>query len=178
MGKIVARILVVIFVLIALFVTVNLLAYNDYEVAEFGNTSLVIVDDHLKEYGYNNGDLLIVSRSNNDKIIVGDKIIYYVGESVNSSTAINVGAVSEISDDGSQFFILKDDKNTLGDSVNKDRVLGSTDSTKVCPTLGGVLGVLESRAGYLLIILLPTVVIFAYLIRKVVVELKEDEKKN
>ena len=176
MGKIVARILVVIFVLIALFVTVNLLAYNDYEVAEFGNTSFVLVDDHLKEFGYDKGDLLVVSRANNDNVKNGDSVLYY--DAKNISTEINVGSVSEISDDGSEFYVVNTDSKKAENSVKKDRVIGSTDSVKVVPTLGGVLEVLESRAGYLLIILLPTLVIFTYLIRKVVIEIREDEKKK
>lgn len=176
MKKIIARVLVGLFVLIAIFVTVNLLAYNDYEVAEFGNTSLVLVDDHLQEFGYKKGDLLIVSRTNNDNIKTGDSIMYYDAKTI--STVINVGSVSEISDDGSEFYVVNNDSKKAENSVKKDRVLGSTDSIKVYPTLGGVLGVLESRTGYLLIILLPTLAIFTYLIRKVVVELKEDEKKK
>lgn len=176
MKKVVERVLVVIFILIAMFVTVNLLAYNDYEVAEFGNTSFVLADEHLQDFGYKKGDLVVISRANNDIVKSGDSVMYYDDKA--PSAVINVGTVSEISEDGSEFYVVNSDSKKDENSVKKDRVLGNTDSVKVYSAIGGILQVLESRAGYLLIILLPTLVLFAYLIRKVVVELKEEEKKK
>lgn len=176
MKKIIARVLVVIFILVAIFVTVNLLAYNDYEVAEFGNSSLVLADEHLQDYGYQKGDLIIVSRANNDSVKSGDSVMYYDDKA--PSTVINVGTVSEVSEDGSEFYVVNNDSKKAENSVKKERVLGSTDSIKVYSKIGSVLNVLESRTGYLLIILLPTLALFTYLIKKVVVELKEDEKKK
>lgn len=175
MKKVVARVLVVIFVLIAVFVTINLFAYNDYEVAEFGNTSFVLADEHLQEYGYNKGDLLVVSRSNVDNVEKAASVMYY--DDKTPATVINVGAISEISEDGSELYVVNNNSEKSENSVKKDRVIGSVESVKVYPTIGGILQVLESRVGYLLIIILPTLALFAYLIRKVVVELKE-EKKN
>lgn len=176
MKKIVARVLVVIFVLIAVFVTGNLLAYNDYEVAEFGDKSLVLVDNYMVKDGYKKGDLLVTTRKSNDSIKVGDSIIFYnVDRKV---ITIDKGSIEEISDNGEQFFVsflnMESEKKTT--SVLKENVLGTSDSVKTYPVVGSILNVLEARTGYLLIILLPTLVLFAYLIRNVVVELKEDKK--
>lgn len=176
MKKIIVRVLVVIFVLIAAFVTANLFAYNDYEVAEFGKTSFVLADEHLQDFGYKKGDLLVVSRTNIDSVKSTESIVYY--DDKTPTTVINVGTVSEISEDGSEFYVVNNDSEKNENSVKKDRIIGTAESVKVYPTIGGVLQVLESRVGYLLIIILPTLVLFAYLIRKVVVELKEEEKKN
>ena len=45
MKKILSNILFVIYVVIAVFVTVCLLSYNDFKVTEFGDYSLVIITD-------------------------------------------------------------------------------------------------------------------------------------
>jgi hypothetical protein len=168
MKKIVGRVLVTIFVLVAVFVTANVLSYNDYEVAEFGKKSLVLANKHMEKYGYKNGDLIITTKAE-DNIKNGDTIIYY--NVYQKNVTIDQGKVEEISSNGKQFYL---DSNT---SIQADRVLGKTSNVKTIHGIGSVLKVLESRIGYLLIILLPTVAIFAVLIRKVIVELKE-EKKN
>jgi len=170
MKKIVARVLVVIFVLIAIFITANILAYNDYEVAEFGNKSWILADEHMKEYGYNKGDLIIADKSTIDDLKANDEILYY--DIYAPTVTINKGKIVEISDDGSQYYM---DNNIR--SAAKRNVLGSVESLKVYPKVGGVLEVLENRTGYLVIIILPTLGLFAYLIRKITVELKEDKKK-
>lgn len=168
MKKIVGRVLVVIFMLIAVFVTANILSYNDYEVAEFGNKSFVLAGKHMEKYGYKNGDLIIATKAN-DNIKNGDTIMYY--NVYQKNVTIDQGKVEETSSNGKQFYL---DSNT---SIAADRVLGKTSNVKTIHGIGSVLRVLESRMGYLLIILLPTIAIFAVLIIKVIAELKE-EKKN
>lgn len=173
MKKVVCRVLVGIFACIAIFVTANLLAYNDYEVAEFGNKSFVLVDKHMVNFGYKEGQLLVITKSSSGSIKKDDIVLYYNvnATSVNTNKVnIDQGKVEEVSDDGKHFYMN-------GNSIADKYVLGSSSSIKTYPVIGGVLSVLESRVGYLLIILMPTLVLFAYLFRKIVVELKE-EKKN
>ncbi len=169
MKKVIVRVLVVIFILIALFVTANLLAYNDYEVAEFGNKSFVLADKHMEDYGYKNGDLVITTKVDPKEIGIGDAILFY--NNYESKTTIDKGVVTEVSSNNKQFYL---DTNI---SVSKDYVLGKINAEKAYAHVGSVLRVLETRVGYLLIILLPTLVLFAYLIRKIAVELKEEKKK-
>lgn len=167
-GKIVCGVLVTIFVIIAIFVTINMLAFNDYEVAEFGNKSLIIANKHMEKYGYLNGDLIIATKKNNDSIKKGDSVLYY--NNYESKTTIDEGRVQEVSSNGSQLYLDSEM------SVSKNNVIGKSDDVKIVSTVGKVLNVLETRLGYLFIILLPTIALFAYLIRKVTVELKEDKK--
>jgi hypothetical protein len=169
MKKIVARVLVGIFALVAIFVTLNLLAYNDYEVAEFGSKSFVLVDEHMQEYGYNKGDLLVATRVKSNAINKEDTILYY--NNYAEDVTIDQGKVEEVSDDGKHYYLN-------GNSVAHEYVIGTGDTIHTYPVVGGVLQVLEARTGYLLLIILPTLALFAYLIRKIVVELKEDKKKN
>ena len=170
MKKIVFGIVVAAFVLFAVLITANMLSLNEYGVAEFGEKSLVISNDNMKQYGYKNSDLLVISKVANDDIKVGDTIIFY--NNYEDEVSIEQSSISEISSNGKQFYL---DSNN---SISYGNVLGTKKTTKVYPTVGRVLKVLETSTGYLLIIVLPTLILFTYLIRKVTVELKEEKKNN
>ena len=53
MKKILSNILFIIYVVVAIFITVCLLSYNDFKVTEFGDTSLVIIPDDELAPEYN-----------------------------------------------------------------------------------------------------------------------------
>ena len=45
MKKIIGNIIFIIYAIIAVFVTICLLSYNEFKVTEFGETSLVLIDN-------------------------------------------------------------------------------------------------------------------------------------
>ena len=63
MKKTITNVIFIIYVVIAVFVTICLLSYNQFKVTEFGNYSLVIVTDNEMIPDYNKGDLLILDKS-------------------------------------------------------------------------------------------------------------------
>ena len=67
-GSFIWNIIVIAWLIVAIFVTVCLLSYNDYRVIKFGNSSLLIMDSDELEPDFHEGDLLIVKR-NSDKMI-------------------------------------------------------------------------------------------------------------
>lgn len=62
MKKIIGNIIFIIYAIIAVFVTICLLSYNEFKVTEFGETSLVLIDNEELQPNYNKGDLVIVNR--------------------------------------------------------------------------------------------------------------------
>ena len=62
MKKVVLNILFIVYVIIAIFVTICLLSYNDFKVTELGDYSLVIIDDKELSPEYEKGDLVIVNK--------------------------------------------------------------------------------------------------------------------
>ena len=64
-----------IWLLVAIFVTVCLLLYNEFKVTTFGKTSLLIVDSDEMEPEFLEGDLLVVKRNSDNKINVGDRVL-------------------------------------------------------------------------------------------------------
>ena len=75
MKKTILNVIFVIYVVIAVFVTICLLSYNQFKVTEFGNYSLVIVTDDEMAPDFNKGDLIIVDKS--QQVLSGDKAFFY-----------------------------------------------------------------------------------------------------
>ena len=75
MKKLISNAIFTIYFIIAIFVTICLLSYNDYKVSVFGNTSFIIVSDNKLEPTFNKGDLVIIG--NDDEIQVGESVLYY-----------------------------------------------------------------------------------------------------
>ena len=174
MKNVVLNILFVIYVIIAVLVTVCLLSYNDFKVTEFGNSSLVIITDDTLLPDYKNGDLVIVNKK--DPILVGIKAFFY--NTYDREIEVNLAEVvnSEKITNSETTYTLEGDH-----KISSEYVLGSANNATVIPGVGAVLNVLESRWGFLFIIVLPALLAFIYQISVVVSELrkpKDSKEKN
>ncbi|MBR1817803.1 MAG: hypothetical protein IJ772_03035, partial [Bacilli bacterium] len=76
-GSVLLSILVWVWFIIAVFVTVCLLSYNEFKVTTFGKYSFIIMDSDELEPKFKEGDLLVVKRNADNKINVGDEVFYY-----------------------------------------------------------------------------------------------------
>lgn len=170
-AKIVLSVFLVLYGITAIFLTACLLNYNDYKVTEFGKTSLIIVDnDSLKQF--KKGSLLIVKKEE-DKIKVGEDIIFY--NTYNNQVSLAVGELLDKTK-------VNETENTYTLNGNYDissqYIVGSVSSTKVLPFLGTLLGIFESRIGFLLLIIFPITLIFLYEVYILVKEIKAPSVKN
>ena len=166
MKKIIRNIVIVIYAIIAISVTVCLLSYNDYKVTVFGQTSLLIMDSEELEPDYEKGSLVIVDGSKN--IEVGDKIFFY-----NAKHAITLAEVTNIrhSEDTETAYTLEGDK-----AISEQYVIGPAKDAKTIGKLGAALGVLESKWGFLLLVVLPAVLAFLYEVFEVITEVRGSRK--
>lgn len=174
MKKVVFGVLVFLYVVVSVFVTTCLLTYNDYRVSVFNDSSLIIVNDDNKVADYKQGSLLIVSKDIS-KIENNQEILYY--NTYDNEVDIEIAKVTgmeQISDNETTFLLEN------GNSLSSEYVIGATNNIKSYPLLGSILGILESRWGYLLIIILPILIIFVYEILELIKELKPktDKKKT
>ena len=119
---------------------------------------------------------LIIVRGESKDINVGDKIYYY-GTAENKYT-IRTAHVKEIvsSDDSVALYKLDDD---LGTTIATTRVIGKYSA--IYHNIGGILDVLESKLGFLFLVILPILIIFMYQIYALIVVVKygddiEEEK--
>ena len=148
MKRTLGNLVVIVYVIIAITVTLCLLNYNEYNVTEFGNNTLIIINDDSLEPDYTEGDLVIAKKEKIEEINLGEvkQVNKYEGV---SSTFILDGNYQVIEDD----------------------VISSEETVKTYSNLGKILSILESRWGFLFLIIFPSVLAFLHEIFQVVVEL-------
>ena len=169
--KILVGVVIFIYALSAMFLTACLLNYNDYKITEFGNKSLIIVNEDTLEGSYKKGSLLIVDKNakNVDKV---DNIIFYNTK----NNEVNI-AISKVI--GTEVITEKESTYTVEGNVeiSSQYLIGSTEDVKVVPYVGSILGILESRVGFLIFIIFPITLAFLYEIYVLVNEIKETKKE-
>lgn len=171
MKRVIGNIIFVIYAIIAVFVTVCLLSYNDYKISEFGSNSLIIIDNNSLEPNFYSGDLVIVN--GRDKIEEGDNIFFYNIEENN--VEVTYGEVTGIEEsmlNGTTYII--NDQLTIEDDI----VVGSAESASRISGVGSVLAVLESKWGFLFLIVFPSLIAFVYEIYIVVMEVRNSKNSD
>ena len=147
----------------ALIMTILLLNFNDYGVTQFGNKSLVIINDEIASENYKKGDLVIVEGKKVDKIEVGEEIFTYRIDS-KGIPSIQVGIVGDI--------YVEDEAIAFenGETYSMEFVAGI--GTESYEHLGTALSIIESQWGFLFIVLVPCFLIFIYEVYSLIVEIK------
>lgn len=171
--KILGIILVTIYSIIAITLTICLLNYNDYKVTEFGDKSLIIVKDDNLNPTYKKGDLIIVTKNSSNEVNKGDKIFFY--DVIDKNTVdINIGNVIDKQNLNSKEAIYTMNGNY---TLNQEYFIGKTSTSKVYHNIGSVLNILESRLGFLFIIIFPILIFFIYEIFMIIQEIKKPDEE-
>ena len=163
----------VIIIIYVIGMTAFLLCKNDYGFTQLGDMTFITINEHLQENlpdETQEGDLLLV-REGTDDIKVGDKIYYYATE--NNEYIIRTAHVREkvTSDENMALYQLDDE---VGTTIATIRVIGKYSA--VYHTIGGVLDILQSRIGFLLLVILPILLIFMYQIYALIIVIKYGEE--
>ena len=152
-----------IFFAFAISITILLLNYNKYGLTQFGNTTLVIVSDYISSETFKKGDLVLVKSEKIMDLELGEEIFVY--RIINSNKVlVEVGKVGQIypEEDAVAF--------ENGDIFSNEFVIGT--SEKIYPEIGTYLSIVESKWGFLFIVLVPCLLIFIYEIYALIVEIK------
>lgn len=177
LGKFLGNILIVVYAIIAIFVTVLLLSYNEYFCSEIGGYTFIKITDDDLEPIYNEGDLVLVKEADPDDIKPGDYIFLY-RNITSAKHDIKYARVLMKNDEFGEAYVQYIlEGNTI---IDHEDVIGTTEDIKVIPHLGTILSVLESKYGYLFLIVVVTFIAFLYEIYELVMEIKygEREEKN
>ena len=175
-GRLVWSIFEVIIIVYVIAITAFILCRNKYGYTQFGdytfdNVSLI---DERNITAAKKGDLLVIKNSNDFK--VGDVIYYYAA--YNETYVVRSDVILKIDDDGyTSLFTIKhgDDEITVVDT----RIIGKYTSTY--KGLGAFLDVVESRVGFLFLVLLPIMIVFIYQVYEFVMIIRYervDEDEN
>lgn len=165
-GKILWDIIQVVIIVYVLFITFCVLFRNKFGYTQFDKITLASITEEEVDFinDVNEGDLLLVRGTR--KINIGDLIYYYYADGEHFS--IRSGYVKDVVDgETTSLYVLNDKYNS---NVASTRVLGK--ESAIYPKLGAVLNVLESKFGFLFLVLLPLMVVFIYQIWEFVVVLK------
>ena len=165
--KIFGLLIVAVYMVVAVFLTVCLLNYNKYHITELGKKSLIIVsDDDLEPKSVKN-DLVVVYKNNNEDIKSGDYVFFY--NAYQNQVSVNLGKIIKSTRVNEKEYTYTLEGNL---EVSSQYVIGKSETSKAYSNMGLVLKVLESRLGFLLIIILPILVLFIYQIYAVILEIK------
>lgn len=163
-------VLEVIIIVYVIFMTSFILCKNKYGYTQFGDYTFNSIDlmDERNIQNTKKGDLLIVKNSND--IRVGDVVYYYTP--FNESYIIRSDVVKEKQDDDySSLYKVERDGSDI--SFVSSRVLGKYANTY--HKIGGILELLETRIGFLFLVLLPIMIVFIYQVYEFFVIIKYDE---
>lgn len=169
MKKTIITILVTIYAIIAIFTTVCLLSYNDSHISTFGNTSLIIIDSkdlEKNQQPFYMGDIVFVTKSKN--LNKNDQVFCY--EVYNGEVSISVATINNITVDERS----KTNKYELSDGRTLDYnfIIGPVNGVTKMAKVGYILKVLESKFGYLFLVVLPTLLLFLYELYTIVMQIK------
>ncbi|MBR3720696.1 MAG: hypothetical protein IKN09_03035 [Clostridia bacterium] len=159
--------LIILYVIIAIISTILLLSFNKYKVSVFGDYSIVIVDSNELEPSFSKGDLVIVKSSSIYK--VGENVFFYnIVDRKVQVTLANISKVEEVTDGMSGYEIPG------GSLISHEEVIGSTLNVKVFHHIGSLVRFIESKYGYLVLIVIPSGAALLYEIYNFVVIRKEE----
>ena len=181
--KIVKTIIIIVWVLVAIATTVCLISLNEFGVTEIGKKSVFVIDDDSHEPEFYEDDLIIATKLKEKDYSVGDSVFYYLDNS-KDSVLIKSGIIQSIDvlPDGEDtfHFLKKSVTNELdtGNLISFGRIIGKTKEVKSYRKLGLVLNILESKFGFLFLIILPTIFATVYEVYSIIEEVKSNDEKE
>lgn len=152
----------VIFFGFALFVTVLLLNFNQYGVTQFNDTSVVVLKEKVSSDEYQKGDVVLVEAFKANEFEIGETVFTYRVD--NGVAHIEIGKVGEIYENEKSLSFEN------GDTYSEKFIIGKPG--KVYKKVGTFLGIVESKWGFLFIVLVPCFLLFIYQIYALIIEIK------
>lgn len=167
MKKVLGTILFVVYAIIAITVTVLLLSYNDYNNSQIGGYTIYIVADDSLEPTYKQGSILLIKETNDRNVQVGDEIFMY--KVLNSSEYEVISTTLQgKTQQGSHTVYIVDNEERYA----SEYFIGKVEDTIVIEGWGYILGLLESRWGYLFCIVVVSLLLFLQEVFELVMEIK------
>lgn len=167
MRKVLGTILFVVYAIIAITVTVLLLSYNEYNNSQLGGYTVYIVKDDSLEPQYKQGSILLIKSTTDKNVQVGDDLFLY--RVLNSKEyEVVYKTLTEKAQQGRHVvYKIGEDE-----SYASDYFIGKGSDTIVINGWGYVLGLLESRWGYLFCVVIVSLLLFLQEVFELVMEIR------
>ena len=167
MRKVLGTILFVVYAIIAITVTVLLLSYNEYNNSQLGGYTVYIVKDDSLEPQYKQGSILLIKSTTDKNVQVGDDLFLY--RVLNSQEyEVVYKTLTEKAQQGRHIvYKIGEDE-----SYASDYFIGKGSDTIVINGWGYILGLLESRWGYLFCVVIVSLLLFLQEVFELVMEIR------
>ena len=167
MRKVLGTILFVVYAIIAITVTVLLLSYNEYNNSQLGGYTVYIVKDDSLEPQYKQGSILLIKSTTDKNVQVGDDLFLY--RVLNSQEyEVVYKTLTEKAQQGRHVvYKIGEDE-----SYASDYFIGKGSDTIVINGWGYILGLLESRWGYLFCVVIVSLLLFLQEVFELVMEIR------
>lgn len=172
-GNFIKGTLVTIWAVVAIFTTVCLLTFNKYEVSEFGDYSVLVIDNRSLEPTYQKNDIVIVRKDVQENYNIGDQTFFYYGNKKITSF-VNLGEITDVQRNE----LAQDAYDFSGVKVAYDKIIGKANGSVVIHKWGLVLKALESRFGFAICIILPTIYAVVYEIYVIAKQVKKETARE
>lgn len=161
--KVLSFVFFAIYFVFALIMTILLLNFNDYGVTQFDSTSFILVNDKISNDKYVKGDLVLVKSLKIEDYKEGDDLFTYkIGSDRIPTVQLGKIGTVYVEDDAIAF--------ENGETYSSEFVAGVP--TKKYENIGGFLSIVESKWGFLFIVLIPVFLIFIYEVYALIIEIK------
>ena len=167
--KIVVSVLLVVFFAFTIFLTVLLLNYNKFGVTQFEDTTILIIKNSFSSEKYPKDSVVIVESKPVKNYKVNEEVFTYHLDG-KGGVDIQLGVVSQVHADDNAITFAN------GETYSDEFIIGTGE--KVYLDLGTYLGILESKWGFLIIILVPNFFIFIHQLYTLIVEIKYGKEEE
>lgn len=161
--KIITTIVLIAFFAFTITLTILLLNFNKFGVSQFDDTSLLIIKKGFTSENFKKGSLVFVENKSIEDYKEGEEVfVYHLDGHGGVNIQLGVVGQTHVEDDAITF--------TNGGTYSSEFIMGT--GTKVYPKIGFFLSILESKWGFLFIILIPNFFLFVYQLYSLIVEIK------
>lgn len=167
--SIILGILLVVYFTFVIAMTILLLNFNDYGVTEFGDKTFIIINDEISNENYKKGDLVITKKQKLENLQIGQDLFTYKVDSKGNVT-IDLGKVGNIYPEEEAVSFEN------GSTYSLDFIAGIPQEKH--ESIGTFLSVVESKWGFLFIVLVPSFLIFVYEVYTLIVEIKYGQEED
>ena len=166
-------ILFVIYAIIAITVTVLLLSFNDYNCSEIGGYTVYIVNDDSLEPTYKRGSILLIQKSSDRNIQVGEELFFYNVINTQEYEVVQRTLLAKTQQGRHILYTVNGEE-----SYSSEYCIGKVGNTIVIEGWGTLLAILESKWGYLFCIVIVSLLLFLQEVFDLIMEIKYGTRKE
>lgn len=156
--RVVKYILLSIYIVLAIFVTFCLFAFNKFSDVSFSNKIILGLDSDVSEF---KAGSLLISTKDIKCVDVNDTILYY--DTIDNKNRVSSTKVLDVMETNNNEYTYVIDSSMF---LSSEYLIGKIDDIIAIPFIGYVFNIFTSRLGYFILIIIPIVIAFIYQLKR------------